>query len=154
MATTAEYIVQATPTTLLSTELGNGTGLAANTFSAAGAAVNNVQATSNLNGYTNAYLELVLSAPSAAFAANTAIYLWFLKSIDGTNYEDTSANPRPPDVIIPVEANGSAQRITMDIKLPPGQWKPIAENVPGSGTQALGASGNTIKILPYTYQGV
>src|SRR5690242_729422 len=102
MATTAEYIVQSTATTLLSTELNT---LAASAFSSAGAAINNVQATSNFNGYTNATLELVLAAPTAAFASNSAIYLWFLKSVDGTNYEDTSANPRPPDVVIPMEAN-------------------------------------------------
>jgi hypothetical protein len=159
MAGTTIYTVQTTNTSLLTTEMnslanaafavssvGGSSGIFNNTVQTVGS----IAPTANLGGYLRAFLELVLAAPTGAFAANSAIYLWFLKSIDGSNFEDTTVTPRPPDVIVPIEANSSAQRITMDVKLPQGVWKLMAENVQGSSTQALASSGNKVTIQPYT----
>jgi len=150
MSVTPEYLPQGTATTLLSTELNS---LANNTFSSAGSAQNNVQATSNFNGYPYARLVFSLAAPSGAFAANSALYFWFLRSIDGSTYEDGSTTTRPPDVVIPLRTDGSAQVTEVDVQLPFGNWKPIAENVQGSGSQALASTTNTVKVLPFTVQG-
>lgn len=151
MSVTPEYLPQSTSTALLATELN---GIAAGAFSTLGGAFNNVQGTANLNGYPYAELEVVLAAPSSSFAANSALNLWFVKSIDGTDYEDASTTTRPPDCAIPLRTDGVAQRTTITVKLPPGYFKGIAQNSQGSGAVALAASGNTVKILPFTVQGV
>ena len=153
MATTLKQIEQATAITLLSTELN---ALANNTMCAAGSAVANTVGTSNTDGYVRAKIELVLAAYTGTPTASSAIYLWFLKEIDGTNYEDGSATLTParnPDVVIPVGAVASGpQRVTVECWVPVGTWKPIAKNV-GTGI-ALAASGNTIKALLSTDEGV
>lgn len=108
---------------------------------------------------TNLYpLAEVEFAQTTAFGtaptANTGLTIWFLRNIDGTNYEDggTSLTPsRLPDAVIPLEnQNGTAQRITVRCAIPPGTFKVLLKN-DGSG-QALPATGNTLKILPITYQ--
>jgi hypothetical protein len=53
-------------------------------------------------------------------------------------------------VVIPVAASTAAQRITRRCVLPPGTLKPLAKN--DATGQAMAASGNTLKILPLTYQ--
>lgn len=152
MATTLEQIEQSTATTLLSTEFNS---LANGSNTSAGSAVNNVQATANLNGYTRAKIELYLAAYSGTPSANTSINVWFLRTVDGTNYEDGSSSVTParnPDVVIPVNATASGpQRIIRECFLPVGSFKPLAKNTIGI---SLAGSGNTLKILPNTDQGV
>jgi hypothetical protein len=152
MATTLEQIEQSTATTLLSTEFNS---LANGSNTSAGSAVNNVQATANLNGYTRAKIELYLAAYSGTPSANTSINVWFLRTVDGTNYEDGSSSVAParnPDVVIPVNATASGpQRIIRECFLPVGSFKPLAKNTIGI---SLAGSGNTLKILPNTDQGV
>jgi hypothetical protein len=152
MATSLEMIEQSTATTLLSTELNS---LANGSNSSAGTARNNVQATANFNGYTRAKIELYLAAYSGTPSANTSVNVWFLRTVDGTNYEDGSSSVTParnPDVVMPVNATASGpQRIVRECFLPVGLFQPIAKNVIGI---ALAASGNTLKILPNTDQGV
>jgi hypothetical protein len=84
--------------------------------------------------------------------SNTGFSIWFLKVIDGTNYEDggTSVTPgRAPDIVIPVRAVTTAQRIINFGFLPPGNFKVLIKN--DATGQALASSGNTLKIIPRTY---
>jgi putative methionine-R-sulfoxide reductase with GAF domain len=138
---------------LLTTELNS---LANNTNTAAGAAVTNAVGQSNLDGYTRGKVELVLAAYTGTPTANTCVKVWFLKTIDGTNYEDGSASVTParrPDVVIPVGAIASGpQRVTVECWMPVGTFKPMARN-DGTGI-TFAASGNTVKVLLNTDTGV
>jgi|SRR6185437_8287362 len=146
------YTVQTTNTTLLGAELN---ALAAAAFTTTGTAFNNsaqtigsVAPTANLGGYLRAKIHIHLGQFTTAPAAGGTLNLWFLHSIDGTTYDDRSANPRPPDVVVPVEAqNTAAQEITMDVKLPAGLWVLSCQN---NTSQPLAATGNTIVAQPYT----
>lgn len=149
-ATTVNQIAQGTNTTLLSTELNS---LANNTFSSASSALNNVFATSNLNGYLQADIELVLAAYTGTPTAGSSINGWFILSIDGTNYETaTSAIARAPDFIIPVDAtaSGPLRRTIQRVPIPVGNFKVMASNN-GLGL-TLAASGNTIIMRPSSVQ--
>jgi hypothetical protein len=101
-----------------------------------------------------AEVELVVSFGTAP-TVGTGISVWWLQKPDGTNAEDggTSVTPaRPPDVVVPVRAVTGAQRIVVDAGIPPGPFRPLLRNE-GTG-QAFAASGNTLKIRPFTYDGV
>lgn len=160
MTTTTEYLLQGTPTSVLTTELN---GLADGSYALSSSSYNNVGATANFNGYTEAEVEIFLAAPSATFAANSYVYLYFIKSLDSTNFED-SAGPlvsqqgallsaQQPDYQWPIRAIATSQRIVRKVWLPPGYFQVMLGNIQGSGTQALAASGNTVRILPFTTQG-
>lgn len=156
MATTTEFIVQGTATTLLSTELNS---LGASSYALSSSAFDNEQGTANFNGYTDALIDIHLAAPSGAFAANSAIYLWWIKSLDGTTFEDSESSgslvsAQLPDYQWIVAATANAQEIVRRIRIPPSNWKVMIGNIQGSGTQAWAASGNTIKVKPFTTQGV
>lgn len=161
---TNQYTLQGTNTTVLTTELSpSGTGLAAGAYftsSVGGSSgvfnnstqtIGGVSATTNLGGYLRCLLTMTLANPSGAFAANSILGLWFLHSIDGTNFElANSSNTRPFDAVIPIPPTATQQPVTMDVKLPPGVFKVGGQYVVGSGTQALANSGNTVVIQPYT----
>lgn len=104
-------------------------------------------------GYLLADVELVVTFGSAP-TANTGIAVWFLREVDGSNYGDGDASTTParaPDLVLPVRAVTTAQRIIVsNVLLPPGTFKALLKN-DGTG-QAFAASGNTLKILPYTLQ--
>jgi len=131
--------------TLMSTELNS---LANNTTAAASGDFDN---STNLNPW--GLFELVCEY-GVAPTANTVIGLWLISKIDGTNYEDYSAiePARSPDVMFRVRAVTTAQRITVRGMLRPGLQLPVARNL--ATGQTLAASGNTIKVLPYTFEGV
>ncbi len=145
MATTTTN-VSGSIATLLSTELNslanNGLAVPASsgTYSASG-------------GYILAEIELVVTYGTNP-TANTGISVWFCRAIDGTNYEngfDAAVTPaRSPDIVIPVRAVTTAQRITRRCLLPPGTFIPLLKN-DGTG-QSMAASANTLKILPLTFQ--
>jgi hypothetical protein len=130
--------------TLMSTELdslaNNTTAIASGTYT-------------NTNGNPWGLFELVCQYGTAP-TANTVIGLWLLSAIDGTNYEDGSGiePARSPDVMWRVRAVTTAQRVTVVGRLRPGIQTPLARNL-GTG-QTLASSGNTIKVLPYTFEGV
>src|SRR5947209_4516094 len=113
MATTEKYVIGSIAT-LMSTELNSlatSSGLTAGAISSG--AFNNT-AGSTGDGYVLGELELVLAAPAGTLTAGTAAYVWFLRDPDGTNYEDGGASTipaRPADVIVPVRAVSTAQRI-------------------------------------------
>lgn len=106
----------------------------------------------NTSGYINADIQLVVTF-SASPSANSAICVWFLSSPDGTSYEDGSASVTPariPDVILPVRAVSTAQRINRRVVLPWGTFKILFKN-DGTG-QALLLSGNVLSIRPVTLE--
>lgn len=141
MSTTTTQ-VSGTLQAVLSTELDS----LANNALAPGSAITLTSA-----GYLLAEVELAVTF-GVAPAASTGCSVWFLRAIDGADYEDGGASLTPartPDLVIPVLASTSAQRITRRCSLPPGNFKVLLKN-DGTG-QALAASGNTLKILPYTY---
>lgn len=101
-------------------------------------------------GYRFCEVELVVTYGSAP-TANTACCVWFLREIDGTNYEDggSSVTPtRPPDVVFSLRAVTTAQRVIAVADLPPGTFKALLRN-DGTG-QAMASSGNTLKLRPFT----
>lgn len=153
MAVVLKMLEQGVAVSLLATELNS---LANNTMCAAGATVNNSVGQTNLDGYVRAKLELALAAYTGTPAAGASVYVWFLKSVDGTNFEDGSATVTParaPDLVIPVAATATGpQRIIKECWVPVGNFKPIAKNV-GLGL-AFAASANTLKALLQTDEGV
>ncbi len=153
MATTIEMLEQGTITSALTTELNS---ITTGSMTAAGSEINNIQATSNFNGYTNAKIEVVLAAYTGTPTANSSINVWWLLAADGTDYEDGSSSVTParsPDVVIPVRAVATGpQRICVQGFIPVGKFKPIAQN--GGLGLTLASSGNTLKISPWTTQNV
>ena len=135
-----------TQTSLLTTGLNS---LANNALAISGA-FDNTQTTGAGAGYTLCDVELVATYGSAP-TANTAVAVWFLGSQDGTNYEDGDASITParmPDVVFPVRAVTTAQRIIRRAWLPWGLLKALLKN-DGTG-QAMAASNNTLKVRPVT----
>lgn len=144
--------------TLLSTELNSlASSTAAGAISSVGGtsgAFNNVAGGGVFDGYVKGQLELAIGAPAGTLTANTGANVWFLETVDGTNYEDGSASvipTRAPDVVFPVRAVSTAQRINRQCTLPPGTWFVLVQHNTG---QAWAASGNTLKLLNSTYEGV
>jgi hypothetical protein len=153
MSTTRKWTQQGSAVTLLSTELNS---LAAAGLAVSSSTINNSQGQTNLDGYTRAYVEANLAAPSAAFAANSTLDLWFLKQV-GSQTEDGSSSvtpARPPDLSLPMQATSNAQHVILDVRLPPATLSILARNNQGGGSQALAASGNTVTLQAYTDQGV
>jgi hypothetical protein len=153
MPTVEKYLLGGTITTLIT----GGSALGNNALAIGSAFDNTVGQTGD--GYTLGDVEFS-GTFSVAPAANTGIAVWFLRSQNGTNYEDGdgtvggSADTTParnPDVVIPVRAVTSAQLVSRSVVLPWGKWKPLAKN-DGTG-QSLG-SGFTLKVRPVTREGV
>lgn len=137
--------------TLLSTELNS---LANNTNAISSTSYNNAQGGGGGDGYTEALLELFLNY-SVAPTANTGFSIWFLTRPDGTNFEDGGASVTPartPNVVVPVRAVTGNQRIVRRVMIPPGVFHTLIRNN-GTG-QTIASSGNTVKLLPFTPEGV
>lgn len=142
--------------TLMSAELNS---LASSAGPSAGAiasaAFNNAAGGGGGDGYMYGELELRIAAPAGTLTAGTSAYVWFLLQPDGTNYEDGGSSvipARQADVLIPLANLATAQRVTVrGVELPPGSFKALLAHNTG---QAWAASGNTLKLLPYTIQGV
>jgi len=135
--------VRGTAETLLTTELNS----LANNSLAIGSAVTLTSA-----GMLWADLELVVSYGTAP-TAGTAVLVWLLRDVNGSDYEDggTSVQPlRLFDASFPLRNVTGAQRIIKRIKLPPGTIKALLKN-DGTG-QAMASSSNTLKIRPDTEQ--
>lgn len=87
----------------------------------------------------------------------TGISVWFLRSTDGgTTYEDGDATPttpsRAPDVVFPVRAVTTAQRIIRQVALPSGTFKILLRN-DNTGTNCDSAS-NALTMKAFTIQSV
>jgi hypothetical protein len=155
MATTEKYVL-GTTASLMTTELNSLASSSGFTAGAiAGTVYNNTAGGGGGDGYTRANLELNLAAPAGALTAGTAVWVWFLGTVDGTNYEDGGASVIParnPDVIIPVRPVSGAQRIEMkNLQAPAGNFFALVSHNTG---QTWASSGNTLKWQPYTRQGV
>jgi len=108
------------------------------------------------NKYLFADLELVLG--SAAFTgADSALELYLIPSVDGTNYPDWAGNTTADQqenmkhFIGSLSTTGStaAQRMTKrSVSLPPGKFKFAIRSRAGV---SLAASGNTLKYRPWNY---
>ena len=136
--------VAGTITTVLSTAL-NSLANNSNVLSSA------ITLTTGEPGYRFGEWELYIASSAAAMTANTAFVGWIIQALDGTNDEDggTSVTPaRTPDLIFPVRAVSTAQRITWQSDLPTGSFKVLLRN-DGTG-QAIASSANTLKVRPKT----
>lgn len=142
MSSTQTEIV-GTIQTLLSTEL-NSMASSSSTY-VVGSAI-----TLTSTGYVEGEIELLCGSASA-MTINTTVLVWFLRAIDGTNYEDGSTTVLPtraPDVSFIMRAVTS-NRIIKRVRMPPGTFKVLLEQQTG---QTWNSSGNTLKVLPVTYQ--
>jgi hypothetical protein len=149
MAVVEKYALQGTVTPLATTALNS----LANNALVACTVFDNEPSVANFDGYTMADVQLEVTFGTAP-TANTGVSLWFLSQGDGTNYEDGSSSITParlPDVVFPVRAVTTAQRINRRVMLPWGNITPLLKN-DGTG-QAFAASSNTLKIRPATRQG-
>ena len=150
MATT-EKLLLGTTTQLITTGLNS----LANNAQVLSGAYDNTQGGAG-DGAVLAEFELFIASMGGAATANTALTLWAVQSLDGTNYEDGDASTTPaklPLCVFPVRAVSTAQRITrVSIPLPPGLSKYLLRN-DGTG-QALASSGNILSIRPYSRQAV
>ena len=146
MATTVEKALLGAVTTLISTGLNS----LANNGRAASASFDNTVGAAG-DGYTLCDVELVVTY-GVAPTANTGCSVWFCMSTDGTNFEDGSAADltpaRLPDVVFPLRAVTTAQRITRRVALPWGKF--IAMLVNDGVGQSMAASGNSLKLRAAT----
>jgi hypothetical protein len=136
--------VRGTLDTALSTELNS---LANNALAAKSSAL-----TLSTAGYLMGEVELSITFGTSP-TASTGISVWFLREVDGSDYESGSSSLTParaPDVVLPVIATTSAQRVIVPCVIPPGTFIPLAKN-DGTG-QAFPSSGTTIKIRPVSPQ--
>jgi hypothetical protein len=147
-----KWLVVGTATTVLSTQLNS---LANNAVTVASATYNNLPTGGQGDGALLCDIEGVFTF-GAQPTAGTAILVWFLKSVDGTNFENTPTATvslgRLPNVVLPVTSGHPGTRVTVETKCPVGLFQLVAKN-DGTG-QSLAASGNTIKLLPFTTQWV
>jgi len=135
--------IRGTATTVLSTGLNS---LANNALVASSA----ITLSTGEPGYQRCEAELVVTYGTAP-TANTACVVWLLREVDGTNHEDGSSTVTPsrnPDLVFPLRAVTTAQRIVVTGDLPPGSFVALLRN-DGTG-QAMASSGNTLKLRPVT----
>lgn len=88
----------------------------------------------NSAGYQYAYVDLYVRGADV-FHAGDYVSVWFLKAVDGTNYEDGAAGTpgttpaRAADVVFPVRLVSTQQRITLGPVLLPGcKFKCLVQN--------------------------
>lgn len=147
MPTTEKYLLGSQ-----SIVLSTGSTLANNAL-AISSTQDNTAGAGGFDGYTLCDVQLNVTFGTAP-TAGTGISVWFLRSQDGTTFEDGSASVipvRPPDIVIGVDAVTTAQIKTRETRLSPGKFKVLAQN---TGTGQTMSSGWTLSIRPITFQGV
>jgi hypothetical protein len=92
----------------------------------------------NTAGYQYADLTLLIDLATAATAGGY-VSLWFVRAVDGTNYETWDASnipPRPADVVIPVRSNAADSQATFvgPVLWPQGKFKCLFQNNTGQTT--------------------
>ena len=105
-----------------------------------------------LGGYEQGIFELYLSSMLGPATAGSGAYVWFINEVDGTDYEDggTSVIPaRKPDLIFPLRAVSTVQRIDVVAPLPLNMWYCLMAQNSG---QNFASITNTLKVLPFTNQ--
>src|SRR3954467_2841885 len=129
--------------TVLTTELGNGTGLANLAYSAAGPAYDN---TTNLDRW--AWVEFVTGGTITPTAGATVL-IYMVHSPGGTNYDEGASANNPGThtlvAVLPITTGAGTHRAisTVPFALPPGKVKFILKN---QTNVALAASGNTVTL--------
>lgn len=93
---------------------------------------------------------------ATAPAAGAQIELYFVPSVDGTNYLDGSTTVDPPASclvgIVDLQAVNTVQRRGLRyVAMPPGLFKVLLKN---TGGQALDATGSAVTLRPYNIQSV
>lgn len=150
MAAVQKYLL-GSAATLISTELNSLVDYSSTaTLAISSSTFNNTIGGGGGDGYTAGLFELNVSFASGSPTANKSISVWFLGTVDGTNYEagGTSVLPaRAPDLTFPLIA-ATPQRVIIQRRLPPGTFYVLVKN-DGTG-RSLASSGSTIKVLPFT----
>jgi hypothetical protein len=83
------------------------------------------------------YIQFWVKTKYLTGSASAALNLWFIQTLDGTNYEDGTTGTAPnklPDVIIPVGASTSQYSIVWPqtpIIAPPNDFKVLLQNKTG-----------------------
>ena len=144
------------PTSLLTTEL-NSLASGSEVVSTAGGSsgtFTNVY-NSGIGGYPLGYYQLQLASVGSSLTAGSAVYVWFLLRLDGTNFDDgsTSVVPaRSPDLILAVRAVSGAQVLSSGstpLPCPVGTFKVLLQQNTG---QTWASSGNSLIFQPFTNQ--
>jgi len=153
LSTITKTLLQTNTVTLLSTELNSlaNNSLAISSVGGTSGVFNFAIGGSDLDGYQELELELVIASMGGTPTAYTGFSVWFLRAINGTNFEDGSGSVEPargPDRVIPIRPVSTAQRITVECKAPRGVNKILIKNN-GTG-QALASSGNALNIKAAT----
>ena len=96
-------------------------------------------------------MELYLSTINLSSQDNPAVYIYFvLSDDDGSTFEDGGAAVEPakmPDLIFPLRTVSGAQRVMIDARFPPENFKVLLFNHSGV---TFNASGNTLYYSPFT----
>jgi hypothetical protein len=100
--------------------------------------LSSASAIDNTGGDQLADLELLIDLATAA-SAGSHVALWFIRALDGSNYEsgaDAVFPARPPDVIIPVRSTtDDSQVVTVaGVLWPQGLFKVLFQNGTGQTT--------------------
>ena len=149
MAAVVTKQLLASPTTLATTALNS---QANNALVACTVFDNTIGQTGD--GYEEADFELIVQFGTNP-TASTGFSLWLLVANDGTNYEDGSSSVTParaPDVMFPVRAVTTVQRINKRCAIPAGKFTPLLKN-DGTG-KTTASSGNILNIRPVTREAV
>lgn len=143
MALTQQWVAPETAATALTTELNS---LANGSISSQSSAIAN-----QTDLYQYIELELVLA--SLTPTGTPYCYVYLVKQIDGTNYEDlTTSSSHALIAVLPFSTAVAAKRIVVsNILIPPCAFKLAVQNQAGP---ALAASGNTLKYRRYNEQAV
>lgn len=150
MAAVQKYLLGSVAT-LLSTELNSLPDYSSTaTLAISGSVFNNTIGGGGGDGYNAGMFELNASFASGSPTANRSVCVWFIGTVDGTNYEAGGSSVLParaPDLVFPLIA-ATPQRVIIQRRLPPGNFYVLAKN-DGSG-RSMASSGSTIKVLPFT----
>lgn len=147
-----------TPFNLMTTELGNGTGLASgNTVvsSVNGGSSNGIFTQTDTGGAIWCEIAFVSGGAFTPTNANAALNGWFIRKADNTNFEKLVSNtapPRAPDFIIPLytsayAANDLSPAQGGRVLLPAESFKVLIQQ--NSGAANLASSGNVLTCGPF-----
>jgi hypothetical protein len=127
--------------------------LGANAYSAAGPVYDNAVGQAG-DGALRCRLELSVIF-AAAPTANTAVVVWLVRSLDGTNYEPTPTTAVGPGsalaIAFPVNSGQASTRGVTDIDCPPGRFKAVLKN--DNTGQAFTSGTQTLKVAPIVFTG-
>ena len=148
MATTEKLVISATETTLMA-----GVTIAASQNAISASFSNAIGGTGD--GYAIGRIKVQQTWATGA-ALNTGLNVWFLKSSDGSTFEDgatgTGYTPlRLPDLVFPAETGTVIKTMSRDVLLPAGLFKVLVQNPTATG-QSLTTF--TLTVTPITRQSI